>query len=169
MTTFGAGNALTAAQLNAIQPKLACKTGAQSVISSTTLVNDTELFLDFATTGMTYYVTVALQVLGAATADIKVAYTRTGTLTALSNRSVLGPQPATADATATLMKSQMGFSFATAVQYGLDGSTNSYINETFIVRVDVAGRLTLQWAQFAPIATNTTVGVGSYMLAVPTA
>lgn len=166
--SFVAGNILTAAQMNQIGPLFVIKQVTETVNNSTTLQNDDELALTFNTTGITYDVELRLWVgVGGTTSDIKTAWARTGTLTALANRCVLGPQIATADASATLANMQAGFALTSSVPYGCDGTHNEFVMEKFIIRVDVVGTLTLQWAQNAAVAVNTTVVSGSSLIATP--
>lgn len=168
--SFAAGAVLTAAQMNALAPVYVIKQVTETVNNSTTLQNDDELALTFNTTGITYDVELRLWVgVGGTTSDIKTAWARTGTLTAMANRVVLGPQIATADATATLMNTTAGYALTSSVAYGCDGTHNEFVLEKFIIRVDVAGVLTLQWAQNAAVAVNTTVLAGSSLIATPIA
>lgn len=167
MAVFTAGTVATAAAANSIVGLSAFKTSGQNS-SSATLANDNELFLDFATlnVGRTYQVNVFINCIGPTAGDIKVAYTRTGTLTNVGSRAVLGPQTGTTDGTNTAVRMNMGFALTTAVPYGLDGALNNiFLYETFALRIDVAGRLQLQWAQNAASGT-TTVNSGSYMTAL---
>lgn len=168
-STFAAGQKLTAANLNSIVGMQAIKTAGQSVTNSTVLVNDNELFLDFtsAQVGRSYLVTATVSYTSAsATPGIRIAYARTGTLTNMATRYVLGAQTATANLSNTAVRTNQGFALATNVGYGTDaGLNNGGLVETFIIRVDVAGRLTLQWAQNVANASATTVNSSSSLVA----
>lgn len=170
LTPFVAGNVLAAADLNRLLPLSVFKSATETVNNSTTLQNDDELALSFTTTGITYLVELrAIVGPGGTTSDIKFAWARTGTLTQMTTRSILGPQAATTDVSATSLRAQGGFALGTSVQYGCDGASNGYVEEKFMIRVDVAGTLTLQWAQQAAVAVNTTVVSGSTLIAYPVA
>lgn len=166
MAVFTAGTVATANAANSIVGLSAFKTVAQNSVV-TTLANDNELFIDFATlnVGRTYLITLSVGYIAPTLGDIKIAYVRTGTLTQLGSRMVLGAQAATTDHTNTAVRMQSGFALTTAVPYGGDGVSNGYLTETFALRIDAAGRLTMQFAQNAASGT-TTVNSGSYLTAV---
>lgn len=166
-TPFADLNVLTAAQLNALLPAYVIKQANQSVTSSTTLVNDSELVYAL-TAGRTYHVRCGLIANGATGGDIKVAWATTGTISMLSSRSCTGPgvsTATTADTTARVSASQTGLT--TAFSYGTDGTLQTGITEEFIVTCTVGGNLQLQWAQNASSGTATTVGSGSWILLIP--
>jgi len=166
--SFVAGNVLTAAQMNLLAPVYVIKQADQTVSASTTLVNDSELALSFSTTGVTYYVETRLGFTAPTAGDIKVAYARTGTLTQMAVRSVLGPTLGTTDNSNTAVVMQHGYALASAVSYGGDGTHTGYLEEKFFIRVDVAGILTVQWAQ-AAASGSTVVKAGSTIMATPVA
>ena len=130
--------------------------------SGTTLQNDDELTTAALEVGKSYRIMVHLDVTGAAAADIKGAWSWTGTATKTS-RQVMGPQVGTADATVTSMRAA-GHGLASAISYGVDGSAASYAFELVrLEEITVAGTLTYQWAQQSGSATNTVMGVRASM------
>jgi hypothetical protein len=165
---------LTAASMNRFLSLAVFKSVTQSVTSSTTLVNDTELTLSLPAGG-TYLVKVCLIVGGAQAGDFKCAYTTTGTLTLSGARTCTGPSQNTTDASGTaaaavtvgVNQQRGGFTLATVLSYGTDGGLNCLVEESFILTTTTASTVTLQWAQLASSATATTVAAGSYMIAQP--
>lgn len=167
MTTFVAAATLTAAQMNTIQPRLVIKS-ADSTNATGVLASDADLFITFgsADVGTSFWIEASLGTFGSATtADIQVAWARTGTLTNTATRHCLGPATATAGVTNTSMNAVAGFALASAVQYGTDAASNGLVKESFVIRVDVAGTLTLQWASVG--AGTTTLRSSSRIIAIP--
>lgn len=161
MTSFKAGQRLTAANLNAALLLSAYKANDQSVTSSTTLVNDNELAIPVAA-NTTYYVKALVFYAGGThnTSDFKYNFTYPAGSASPSVRYI-GLTPA-----------------ALAVQYGtviLGGAGAFGTNGTSnILTVDLdftlitsttSGTLHLQWAQNTSSGTATTVKAGSSLLA----
>lgn len=173
--SFVAGNVLTAAQLNALAPVYVIKQSTQTIASSTVQANDAELVVALAT-GKTYLITCRLVVgstSGAATGDIAVSWTRTGTLNQVGARHCTGPSIATTDVSGTataavtvgVLRRSGGHALTTAVNYGNDGTNTAAVEETFIIQAAASGNLQLQWAQNSSVANGTTVIAGSYLMA----
>lgn len=163
---WSAGELVTAAKLNLHNDKYVIKSALQNVISSTVLVNDTDLFVDLDA-GRTYEVELNIGCSGDPTADIKVAYTTTGTITLAAFRTCFGPALATTNIADTTFRTGQA-ALATAVPYGVTASVGKAW-ETFIVSCTVAGRLQMQWAQNASVAVNTVVAAQSWLRARPIA
>ncbi len=170
--TFSAGATATAGQENSTLTLSVIKANNQTA-TTTTLANDTDLALDLAA-GRTYEVQLRLVAAGPAAGDIKTAWLRSGTINHVGVRTCAGPSQTTTDASGNgttgtfpgIVRRTGGHALTTTVPYGLDGTNSSYIEEAFVVQVDVAGTLTLQWAQQAASGT-TTVSSGSYLIARP--
>lgn len=162
--TFAAGQIITADALNASAPLYAAKLALQTVTNSTTLVNDTALFLDMSA-GRTYDVTAMLAVSGATAGDIKIAWATTGTIFLLGQRACLGPTLLVADRLATTV-TMPGGGGLTAQAYGVEPNI-AIIMERLLVSCSVAGRLTLQWAQNTLSATGTNMWNTSFLTAHP--
>lgn len=170
--SFASGELLTAAKLNRFVPIFKAKTGTQAVSASTTVVDDTDLFVDLAA-GRTYQIDAFVSANGTAAGDIKVVWTNTGTMTFPQVRSCSGPSIATTSANATAAAATtVGVTVAatrtmtTEVPYGVDGAISSAIEESFIVVCTVAGRLQLRWAQNTASGT-TNVTANSWIRAIP--
>jgi hypothetical protein len=165
-TPFVAGNVLTAANLNALLPVYVIKQATETVTNSSTLQNDDELVLSLPT-GRVYHIRCVLICGITAAQDIKTAWSTTN-VTHVGSRSCRGPGVSTAGVGDTTMRSSGGHALTTAVSYGLDGTSTSYIDEEFIVSTSGTGTVQLQWAQnAASAATSATVVSGSYIIATP--
>lgn len=165
-TPFVALSTLTAAQLNALLPTYVIKQADQSVTSSTTLVNDSELVLALSA-GRTYLVRCGLLVGGATAGDFKTAWVNTGTITLIGTRVAQGPGVSTSAVGDTTARESAHTALTTALAYGTDSTVQSGIVEEMIVSCTVAGNLQLQWAQNASSATATTVAAKSWLIATP--
>lgn len=169
--SFVAGNVLTAAQLNALAPVYVIKQSTQTVSASAVLVNDAELVVTL-TAGKTYLITARLVCGVTAAGDIQVAWTRTGTLNQVGARHCTGPSINTTDVSGTaaaavtvgVLRRSGGHALTTGVNYGVDGTSTSAIEETFIIQAVATGNLQMQWAQNAASGTSTVVA-GSYLIA----
>lgn len=167
--TFSAGQVITADLLNAPLQTTVIKGALTTVTSNVTLANDSELFVDLAT-GRTYEITAVILAGGPAAADVKIAWTNTGTMVQLGARVSLAPGLGVVAVTgAATVRIDGGNLLTTAVPYGTDGVGIGHIQEKFIVSVTSAGRLTLQWAQNTSTASATTIYHTSFITAKPIA
>jgi hypothetical protein len=148
------------------------KLSAQSVTSSTTLVDDADLKVTLVP-GQ-YFVDAWLHVSGGTTGDIKVTWTFSGTF-ADSARMCQGPtrattqveggdgiNPVTAAVTVGVNRSSAHF-LTSDVPYGLDASSTSGIHEHLSLDVSAGGVLKLRWAQETSSGTATTVSAASHL------
>lgn len=173
MPYYSAGQTLTAALLIGALPFGPTKQVDESVISSTTLQNDNELFASLAA-NTSYHIDLTLLVTEATgtTADIKLAWTQ--------------PSGCRLDAAAIgAHVSWNGTSGAVEVEFGSwqgetstttssksFGTINAGLNFGYQIKGTVAnganaGTLQLQWAQVASVAENVTVRAGSSLLLTP--
>lgn len=165
MTTFVAGNVLTAAQLNGIQPYAVRAASSQSVTSSTTLVDDNELQVTLP--AGRFLVRLFATFTGATAGDVKTAWSAGGTISGGSVKWVHGPATTTtSNADTTVRHSAHGLS--TAISYGVDGSgASAIIEELFVDAGASGGLLKLQWAQNASSGTATVRAANSTMVIIP--
>lgn len=173
MPYYSAGQTLTAALLLGALPFGPVKQSDESVISSTTLQNDNELFAALAA-NTTYHLDLTLLVTEATgtTADIKLAWT----------------QPSGCRLDAAAIGAHVSWTGSGTIQevefnswQGETGSPtssknfgtiNAGINFGYQIKGTVAnganaGTLQLQWAQVASVAENVTVRAGSSLLLIP--
>lgn len=132
------------------------KAATQSVVSSTTLVDDADFLFDLAANKV-YWVSAHLSATGATAADIKIAWAVTGGVAALGNRQATGPGATTtsaADGSSVRMSGAHGLT--TALQYGTDGTNGSTIRENFLVETTTAGAVGTLKLQFAQQVSNAT-------------
>jgi len=148
------------------------KTAVQSVTSSTSVVDDTDLKVTL-TPGQ-YFVDAWLHATGSTTGDIQTMWTFSGTLTD-SARICVGPTQATTNveggiggtpvtpAVTVGVNHMAAHLIATEVSYGLDGSNTSAIHEHLSLDVSGTGVLKLRWAQHAVSATATNLSAASHL------
>lgn len=166
MATQLAGEDILASDI--VTPKYVYKSIGQSVTSSTTPVNDTELAVPLAV-GV-WRVEAFLSVAGLASTvagGITVNWATTGTITGLT-RACLGP------GWGAIAQTQSGLGadnfkstthgITTVVAFGGLGTATTIIKEDLLLNVTVAGTLTLQWAQRVSSATATSVSTGSRLM-----
>lgn len=155
--TFAAGEQPTADNLNAIfDQTMTRKAAIESVTSSTAIQNDDDFSWSLA--AGTYLVFVWLHLNGLEAGDFKCAWANTGTMTIA--RSSFGPAAATTDRESTLMVTR-GNTSTTEQTYGVDTTGSTVVKEELLVIVDVAGTLTLRWAQGTSSGTATSVTTAS--------
>lgn len=143
------------------------KSGSESVTSSTVLQSDDHLTTSLAV-GQ-WRIQIYLTATGAASpGDIRVAWTNTGTMTAIA-RSCFGPGSANTDVTGAANNAHRDTAqtFTANVIYGTDGTNSSAIHEDLLIDVTVAGTITLQWAQGTSSGTATTLSTSSRMYITP--
>lgn len=172
--TVGGDNGAWGTELNTLIDKLngadyfKFKTAVQNVAASTALVDDTDMAGMVLPVG-TFIIEASYLVTGPAAGDIKIAWVFSGTTTT-ATRGGIGPaSTATATAPVTELVRANGAgdttsAIGTSTPYGLDGTNMSYIQETGVLVVTVAGTLKVQWAQLAASGT-TTMNPGSYLQA----
>jgi hypothetical protein len=152
MTYFSIG-AITAAQLEAVVPRIGLKTSTQTVNNSTTLVSDSQLFVTVAANTNYVFTSRFLYTTGA-TPNIKFAFT----------------YPVLATATYTLYGvaaggAGLGAFHQTETSVGAldDGTaTACTMTGTWMIGAN-AGTVQLQWAQNTNNASNTQVLAGSFI------
>ena len=156
MTAIGninAGGRITASEIRGVAPLAAYKANSQSVTSSTTLVNDNDLFLAIPANGV-YVIQGAILVTGASAGNIK--YTFTIPSGASGNMSSLQE-----NTSGTLVLDGPGVWTATITG---DAAQGIWLYG-LLVNSSTAGTLQLQWAQNGSNATPTTVAAYSYLTA----
>lgn len=159
---FGDGTTKTIISDSWDNPKLILKGTPEIVNNSTTMQNDDELYCALSANG-TFEVIAKLSVSGASNADVKIDWSTTGDVSQVTMRKCLGPATNVANAGTTDMRSS-NHSLSTDVYYGTDGSRWSYIEETFIVETSSSGgNIQMRWAQNTAQASDTTMGVSSYL------
>lgn len=162
MTTVGqiqAGSVLTAGMAQSVAPLSAYKSSNQSVTSSTTLVDDSALYVPLLASAV-YFFTCVLGYEGGTrgSSDIKVAWslpTDASMVYALTGYTTGG------DATAGYWETE------SASPTGTNGSTtpiSAVLNGT-VTMSSTAGNMQLQWAQNTSSSTATTVLAGSVLVA----
>src|SRR5215472_12558663 len=141
-------------------PLAAYRTSTQSVTSSTTLVNDTQLSVAVAANAV-YRVELGMTYTADTAGDIKLGWTTPAGATIATAVTVglsLTAAAATDDVT-------VGAS-STPVFGGIGAGANAALQYIFILTTSsTAGTLQLQWAQNSSSATATTVNAGSYLIA----
>jgi len=148
-----AGEDILASDINI--PKYISKAASQSVTSSTVYVNDNDF--SFTLPVGTYRIELvasATAVAPVGTADIKMKWVNTGTMSLIGRATLGSGTAATSVTTATVRIQQLNL--GTDAAYGLNAS-NWIIREDLLIDVTVSGVLTLQWAQNASNATPTTL------------
>lgn len=136
------------------------KPTSQAVTSSTTLINDADLFT-FLDVGQ-WRVELIGNYTGISTGagDVKTAWTFSGILGASFGRYGTGPNPASTDPTATSVSSTAR-ALATAIIYGAIDTPTAAFKEDLFLDVTTAGTLQLQWAQGTSSATPSNLTAGS--------
>ena len=143
------------------QVRAIVKAASETVNNSSVFQDDNDFVARFGETGL-YEIEIKLHVSGAANADFKACWAATGGVEQLTTRSCFGPSIGTAD-NANCSVRASNHNLTTTVSYGCDGSTASYINEKFLIKILSAGTLRFQWAQNKAQASDTIVNVNSYM------
>lgn len=157
-----AGETIDAADINANNVYYAIKAGDESVVSSTALQNDDDLFADL-TVGI-WLVEAGLSVTGAAAGDVITDWSTTGTMTNLSLQ-ISGPSSGMSSAiNATLPRLQGNVALSNAPAFGVDGTNASFIYQRLMLDVDAPGRLQLRWAQATSSVTATVMKAGSHLV-----
>lgn len=164
MTALGnllAGQRLTAAEVQGVAPLAAWKAADQSVTSSTTLVNDTALFLSLAANA-TYKFDLALLYKGAATgtADLKPAWT-------VPSGCVIAAITGGVNTGLGSVWGTMTQSTVNPAAFGTNGTSLplSLIVSGTVTTSSTPGIMQFQWAQNTSNATPTTVMAGSSLAA----
>lgn len=154
-----AGSRVTALAMNRLYPMIRTKQAAQSVTSSTTLVDDDTLWVPLEADA-TYLVTLTLAVTGATAGDVKTAWTIPSGAT--GQRACLGLAGASTSATAS-DASNRSTTWTASVPYGVTTTASTVMEDGTITTAAAAGVLRLQWAQNASSGTATIVEAGSYL------
>ena len=154
---FTAGTRITAALLNSIAPLSVIKPSDQSVTSSTTLVNDSALFLPVVASA-TYLFDAYLDFEGAAigTGDLKIEWTVPAG--AALRFDLHGLNTASSSFSST-------FTDGVTTALGTTGaaSLRGALMKGSLVMAATAGNLQLKWAQNTSSATATIVHAQSYV------
>jgi hypothetical protein len=167
--TWGATLNAALTQINGYD-QFAYKTADQDITSSTTLTDDTHL------TGLAlgigkWVICATFMSSGAAAGDVKIAWAFSGTAVS-AFRAGEGPAAASTDvlgATAQPFRASVAGATSAAITsatpYGVDGTNRSFIQESGLLLVTVAGNLKVQWAQNASSVTLTRMHQGSFIWA----
>ena len=157
MTVFG-GDIIYAADINNSVPRYVIKENNQSVTSSTTFVDDTELVTPTLAVGKW---DLELHLVVTSTVAIKCEWTNTGTMA--NNRRAWGPGSTETDAGDDSTARWGLHGFATDVIYGpRSGALQFHIEEYAIIDVSAEGAITFRFAQNVSNAAATTVQANSY-------
>ena len=147
-----------------IQPIYITKT-VNETRTSTTLDYDNELFVDLPSNGL-YEIIAKIAVNSSnVTPDINIDWTVSGTLSLKELRFCRGQSIHVTDSSdSDHIKMRVYDSLSTNVPYGCDGSTYTYVEETFIIDSgETGGRLHFRWAQNSSSAYAVAVKPGSYL------
>jgi hypothetical protein len=132
------------------------KPADQSRQSITTPTNDTDLTVALLANA-TYIVRFYGIIASPSTADFRTAWSVPSGATGL--KYCLGPNPTATSRDATTMRTG-AHGHTTQVDYGLESPGFSGIQEHGVVSTGAtAGNMSIQWAQVASVASNTTMGI----------
>lgn len=161
--TILAGDIIYASDLNNRTPTYQIATSAQTVISSTTYVASTQLFTPTLLVGSMYEIFALVNYNTGTTGDLKVKWTTTGVGT--GNRALQGPGSSEVTAEDNANGKFASSGQTTDVHYGTrSANADAWFTETILLRaITTQGVWTLNFAQFASEAVNTTLDVGSYV------
>lgn len=154
-----AGQRITAALLNAIQPLSATRASTQTVSNSTTLVNDDTLLLalvanaTYRIEGQLYYNQTA-----AGTAGIKIGWTLPAGATGFN-------ETFHADTGTSVLTGFFASNWAGTIAAGTSGTSVVGMTIHGTLTTVSAGTLQLQWAQNTSSATGTQMQVSSSLVA----
>ena len=167
MTTFFAGQPLTAAQLEDLRtfaiPQLVVKAADESVTSNTTPQDDDELFLT-VTANAAYRLTMHLLVACTGTgSDIFFRFNApTGSTMSASSAGIdQGATTVIGSMNAGAIQNVTTFPTSPNFAYGAVNSTVGIITVGTLIVGSTAGTLRLQWSQATSSATATVVKAGS--------
>lgn len=161
------GKDVSATNLDAGIPNIVVKASANTMTSTTTLTNDSELSGISLAVG-TWEIYMKLFANGVTGGRLKTAWAFTGTLSNTPVRSISGPGSANAAGPLAVTPSIIaGLAYNTATDYGLNTLTNPpyYLIEEECEQfvVSVAGNFSLQAAQTASSASATTIWPQSWV------
>lgn len=144
--------------------KYKLKAENESVYNSSTLQNDNDFLFTFTDdmTGM-YEIDMRLAVLAETNSDFKCAWAVTNGVIQQTTRCCLGPALAVSDNYDTTVKISR-HNLTTSVGYGCHASNRVPIHEHFLLKVESAGTLQLQWAQYSAQTSNVEVSTSSYVI-----
>jgi hypothetical protein len=160
---FLAGEIVTADKLNRTFWQTVRKTSNQSSVSSTTFVDDNELFFS-CVAGARYYVALGLQYTGPQAGDIKTAWTTPSGASGSRRCAGFSTSVGISSSGGTLRMS--GLAWTSLASYGADNNflaQDPHLRETGYLSTPNAGTLTLRWSQNVSNATATEVKAGSYI------
>lgn len=142
-------------------PLQAARTSTQTVNNSTTLTNDTQLFINFPAVAATWAIEAWLLYTSSTVADFKLAFAADAAITgygmspfALATGAAGSTGDCTTQGTGTL---------GTAIAVGGAGATAGLLVGGRITTNGAAGVLQLQWAQNTLEVSNTQVFTGSWL------
>jgi hypothetical protein len=136
--------------------QLIIKEADQSVTNSTTLVDDTELWVDVEAHA-TYRIILALHATGSESGDIKLAWS-IPTNAEAGGRWVFGAGVSTTPTSGSATVQNAAANWVTERTYGTHATIGNSILENGLLRTgDTPGRLQLRWAQVTSNATATSV------------
>lgn len=138
--------------------KYISKAASETVTSSTALQNDDDLFATL-TPGV-WRIELRLTATGVSGGDLAVAWSNTGTMTAVG-RTCHGPGETTAD-TDDGTAGMTGRALTSTVAYGIT-AVAAGVMEDLLIEVTATGVLQLRWAQATSNVTGTTLSASSRM------
>jgi hypothetical protein len=150
-----AGHAVTADEIGQLQPLMATKSADQSVTSSTTLVNDNELFVALSTS-ITYQVDWHFIYEGSTAGDFKYGFTYPAGATMSWGHTVVNPTLGM-DASSAFAYQRAGSGAAFACGGNGAGQHLHIVGGGLLIVGGTAGNLQVQFAQ------NTSDGTASKM------
>jgi hypothetical protein len=158
---FSTGDVPTATQVNDwfVNILFARKTSDETISSSTTLHNDTQLFVSVKANAV-YHVILELRELAQPADDFKIGFT--GPAGYAFTGGVRGPE---GNATTLLNTYTSEILSGTPLAFGGIASNNLVISiQGLLITSGTAGTFQLQWAQNASSASGTTLKANSFML-----
>jgi hypothetical protein len=138
------------------------KPSTETVNNSTSLQDDNDLQYSFVENGV-YRISVFLSVNGVTSSDIKVAYSVSGGVAELTDRTCRGMAQADTDVNECKMKTKRA-SLSSTTGYATMLGGNNAITEDFLIQVTSPGTLKLRWAQDSASENDLDVYNSSYML-----
>lgn len=154
---YTTGEVLTSLKLNSRAPTTIVKKNSQRLASSTTLINDNDLYTTLDA-GCTYEIFAVLSVSGTTGVDINVTWASV----AGGFRSCFGVSDAATSGTSGNALAMSPISWPSAVRYGLT-SRNTIIERGYVTIGDNPQLFNLQWAQWVSSTSAIKVHQGSFL------
>jgi len=144
------------------------KNYAQEVASSTTLVDDDELFIKLPPNGIFEIKTMIHVNCASSTPDIKISWSLTGSAELFGRLTSMGNYTNVSTMIETDSFRWISYPNTTSINFGHDGtsSRNNPVQQIFLVQTkESGGMITMQWAQNTSNATAIKILASSYITA----